>query len=41
MLKEKMIKEEDFDIFQIVDNADDAVKIIKEFYKKYAVKPNF
>lgn len=41
LLKEKMIKEEDFDIFHIVDTADDAVKIIKEFYKKYAIKPNF
>jgi predicted Rossmann-fold nucleotide-binding protein len=36
-----MIKEEDFEIFHVVDNADDAVKIIKDFYKKYAIKPNF
>ena len=41
LLKEKMIKEEDFDIFQVVDTADDAVRIIKDFYKKYAIKPNF
>ena len=41
LLRDKMIKEEDFDIFHIVDTADEAVKIIKEFYKKYAVKPNF
>lgn len=41
LLKDGMIAEEDFDIFHIVDTADDAVKIIKEFYKKYAVKPNF
>ena len=41
LLTNKMITEEDFEIFQIVDNADDAVKIIKDFYKKYAIKPNF
>jgi uncharacterized protein (TIGR00730 family) len=41
MLTNNMIKEEDFEIFQVVDNADDAVKIIKDFYKKYAIKPNF
>jgi len=41
MLKNAMIKEEDFEIFQIVDTADDAVRIIKDFYKKYAIKPNF
>ena len=41
LLTNEMIKEEDFEIFHIVDNADDAVKIIKEFYKKYAIKPNF
>ena len=41
LLPNKMIKEEDFEIFNIVDTADDAVKIVKDFYKKYAVKPNF
>ena len=41
LLKNNMIKEEDFDIFHIVDTTDDAVKVIKDFYKKYAVKPNF
>ena len=41
LLTNSMIKEEDFEIFQVVDNADDAVKIIKDFYKKYAIKPNF
>jgi hypothetical protein len=41
LLRDKMIKEEDFDIFHIVDTTDDAVKVIKDFYKKYAVKPNF
>ena len=41
LLTNHMIKEEDFDIFHVVDTADEAVKIIKEFYKKYAIKPNF
>ena len=36
-----MLKEEDFDNFHTVDTADDAVNIIKDFYKKYAIKPNF
>lgn len=41
MLVNHMIKEEDFEIFNIVDTADEAVKIITNFYKKYAIKPNF
>ena len=41
MLKEGMIKEEDFSIFHVVDEVDDVVKIVKDFYDKYAVKPNF
>ena len=41
LLANQMIKEEDFDIFHVVDTADEAVKIIKDFYKKYAIKPNF
>jgi predicted Rossmann-fold nucleotide-binding protein len=41
LLPNHMIKEEDFEIFHVVDTADEAVKIIKEFYKKYAIKPNF
>ena len=41
MLKENMIKEDDFEIFHVVDTADDAVNVITDFYKKYAIKPNF
>ena len=41
LLTNHMIKEEDFDIFHVVDTADEAVKIIKDFYKKYAIRPNF
>ena len=41
LLANHMISEEDFEIFHVVDTSDEAVKIIKEFYKKYAIKPNF
>jgi len=41
MLKDKNINEEDLDIFTLVDTAEEAVKIIDDFYKKYALKPNF
>lgn len=46
-LKEKMLKEqknineEDLDIFSLVDNADEAVRIIDDFYSKYLLQPNF
>jgi len=41
LLANNMISEEDFEIFHVVDTADEAVKIIKDFYRKYAIKPNF
>ncbi len=41
LLAQKMIKEEDFDIFHVVDTKDEVVDIIKDFYIKYAPKPNF
>ena len=41
LLDNKMIKEEDFSLFHIVDDVDEAVNIIDEFYKKYELKPNF
>lgn len=41
MLSESYIKEEDLDIFQLVDTTEEAVKIIEDFYNKYALKPNF
>ena len=41
MLEDQMIKEEDLEIFHVVDSADEAVKVITDFYKKYAIKPNF
>lgn len=41
MLDAGNIKEEDLDIFQMVDTAEEAAKIIEDFYNKYALKPNF
>ena len=41
MLEAQNIKEADLDIFQLVDTAEETVGIIEEFYKKYALKPNF
>lgn len=41
MLEEGNIGKEDLDIFQVVDTAEEAVKIIEDFYNKYALKPNF
>jgi uncharacterized protein (TIGR00730 family) len=41
MLSEKNISNEDMDIFTIVDKPEEAVAVVDEFYKKYALKPNF
>ena len=38
---EHNISIEDLDLFNIVDTPLEAVEIIEEFYKKYALKPNF
>lgn len=35
------IKEEDLEIFTVVDTAEEAVSQIEEFYHKYKLKPNF
>ena len=40
MLKEKMVSEQDFEIFHVVDTADEAVKIIEDFYNRFHVKTN-
>jgi len=45
--KETMLKEfrtisiEDMDLIKLVDTPDEVVEIINEFYKTYALKPNF
>lgn len=41
MLREMNISAQDLDIFSLVDTADEAINIIDEYYKKYALKPNF
>jgi uncharacterized protein (TIGR00730 family) len=41
MLAEKNIHTEDMNIYSIVDTPEEAVAVIDDFYKKYALKPNF
>ncbi len=41
ILEEKNINPEDLNLFSLVDTAEDAVKIITDFYSKYMLKPNF
>ncbi len=41
LVTDKKILPEDMQIFQLVDTAEEAVAIIEEFYRKYALKPNF
>jgi uncharacterized protein (TIGR00730 family) len=41
MLNEGNIKEEDLDLFKLVDTATEAANLIDEFYSKYLLKPNF
>ncbi len=39
--KHKNISPEDMDLFSVVDTAEEAVKLIDEFYNKYLLSPNF
>ncbi len=39
--EESNISPEDIDLFKVVDEADDAVEIINNFYSKYLLSPNF
>lgn len=41
LLAEKNISPEDLDFIQLVDTPEEAVKLIDDFYVKYALKPNF
>ncbi|MEQ9188694.1 MAG: TIGR00730 family Rossman fold protein [Cryomorphaceae bacterium] len=41
LLGEKMISESDLDYLQIVDTADEVVNIIRDFYLRSVIKPNF
>lgn len=39
--QEKNISAEDLDLFQVVDEAEEAVGVIEQFYGKYLLSPNF
>jgi len=39
--EEHNISAEDLDLFKVVDSADEAVKVIIDFYSQYLLKPNF
>lgn len=39
--KERNVSPEDLSLFHVVDTADEAVKIINDFYLHYLLKPNF
>jgi hypothetical protein len=41
LVGEKMISEEDLDLFAVVDTPEEAVKVIDDFYGKYLLSPNF
>lgn len=41
MVAERNVNESDLDYFHVVDTADEAVKVITDFYSKYLLKPNF
>lgn len=41
VLEEKNISPKDIDLFAIVDTAEEAVKVIDDFYGQFLLKPNF
>jgi hypothetical protein len=41
LLKEKNIDADDLNLFEVVDTADEVVKIIDDFYSRYLLQPNF
>ncbi|MBS3769155.1 MAG: TIGR00730 family Rossman fold protein [Bacteroidales bacterium] len=41
VLEEENIKEEDLELFQLVEGADEAVDQINSFYSRYILSPNF
>lgn len=41
LVAEKMISPDDMDLFHVTDDADEAVQIISDFYKKHRIRPNF
>jgi predicted Rossmann-fold nucleotide-binding protein len=41
LLEEQNIKPDDLELFSLVDEADEAIEIINQFYSKYMLSPNF
>jgi uncharacterized protein (TIGR00730 family) len=41
LVENPFIHKEDLDLFNLVDTAEEAVKVINEFYNKYIFRPNF
>ncbi len=41
LLLEGNINEEDLDLFKLVDNAEEAVSVIEDYYEKFQLEPNF
>jgi predicted Rossmann-fold nucleotide-binding protein len=41
MITEGNVSESDLDLFALVDNPTEAVKVIDDFYAKYLLTPNF
>ena len=41
LVAEGMINKDDLELFNLVDSAEEAVKVIDDFYSKYLLSPNF
>lgn len=41
MVEEQTISKRDVDLFHVTDDPEEAIEIIKEFYKKHTLSPNF
>jgi len=41
LVSERMVSEEDLELFNVVDTPKEAVKVINDFYTKYLLSPNF
>ncbi len=41
LVDERMISEEDLNLFNLVDTPEEAVKVIDDFYSRYLLSPNF
>ena len=41
LVADNKISAEDINIFKLVDTPQEAIEVIEEFYKKYALRPNF